>query len=166
MSLIASFHLIPAALVDPLLAAARAQQAAFEHKRWGLFRTWKPTDPDPFRDFLHSHGRELEEMDYSGIALVYLETLVPGLLESSHPLGQRLSDKEASFVSFAPDSARHALDLLARADLSRAAIEKVLVDEDRDDVPEFADTVEDCARLLAKWLGQVTDGQVGLLHNG
>lgn len=166
MSLIASFHLIPAALVEPLLDAAQAQQAAFERKRWGLFRTWKPTDPDPFWDFLRSHGRELEEMDYSGIALVYLEMLVPGLLASSHPLGQRLSGKDASFVSFAPDSATRALDLLARADLSRAAIEAVLVDDERDDVPEFADTVEDCARVMTKWLAQVREGQVGLLHNG
>lgn len=166
MSLIASFHLIPAALVDPLLEAAQAQQAAFEHRRWGLFRTWKPTDPDPFWEFLRNRGTELEEMDYSGIALVYLEMLAPGLLDSSHPLGQRLSGKDASFVSFAPDSAGRALDLLAGADLSRAAIEAVLVEDEREDVPEFIETVEDCARVLAKWLEQVTDGQVGLLHNG
>lgn len=168
MSLIASFYVFPATEGERLIAAADAQHAGFAVAHTGILGSSPPLGTDPFWDFVFTNSRELEEFPYSGSVLVDLELVVPGALESNHPVGNRLSDTgDSTFITYAPADAAIAIGRLSGADLFEANIVARLRAEGRDDdYPELVGAIQDSARRVIDWLRSVSDDEFGLLSIG
>lgn len=150
MSAVASFFILPSEKGDALLAAAEAQTAALNKKRFGFLPPKFPLRSDPFWSFVESELVGLEQYPYSGFVLLDLEKLVPGLLSPNEPLGKRLSEVTgALFASYSKKAAGTAIGRLERAELG-----------------DCEEALRESAALLGRWLSGVEDGHLGLLNIG
>ena len=170
MSAIASFHLLPRAKSQELVAAAKAQAEALSKKKWGIFKPKLPLNPDPFWGFLATQARELADFPYSGYLLLDVDLIVEGALlgEDIDELASRLTKiTGSSFVTYSPESAKSAIRLLEDADLSDATVKDFLENEGRgEEYPELVGPLTDAVSCLKTWLQEVKDDTVGVLNIG
>jgi len=151
-----------------VIEAAVAQSAALTKKRFGFLPPKLPLNPDPFWDFIHTHTHELDDYPFSGYLLLDLELLAPNTLGSKDEVGTDLTAVgKSSFISYRPGDASRTISILEAADFSDEKIQEFLAEEGREDeYPDIAAPIRQSVEHLKNWLGQVSEGNTGLLSIG
>ncbi|MEM9080498.1 MAG: hypothetical protein AAGC74_07405 [Verrucomicrobiota bacterium] len=168
MSAIGSFYVISDNKRAGMVEAAEAQFKALRKKRLGFLPPKLPLNPDPFWQFVRSNAKELDDYPFSGYLLMDVEQLAPNALSSKDQVGIDLSRVlQSSFVSYLPRDAEEAVAILDSADFSEDAIKAFFVEEGREhEVPDIVAPIQQSAEHLKKWLGEVCEGQTGILAIG
>lgn len=168
MSAIGSFYVISDDKRTGVLKAAEAQSRALRRKRFGFLPPKLPLNPDPFWEFIQSNARELDDYPFSGYLLLDVELIAPNILNSNDQVGAELSRIiQSTFLSYRAKDAAQVSANLDSADFSKTAIKAFLAQEGRGhEFSEIVAPIQQSVLHLKKWLGEVTEGNTGILTIG
>ena len=171
MSQIASFYVLPAHLVEELIAATIPQSIVHEKRVFGLFTVKTTEQKDVFWDYLWSIAKESANFEYSGSVFCELDLF----LEEKHTMLFDLALQEPSerlcsarsMALFDSAAAQKVIGMLERVDFSAESIRRYVESEESSWTPEeLTEPLQAAVALTKTWMKDVGAAEVGLLTVG